>query len=42
MHNGGIAEFDKIKRRLHQDLSDSAFLMVQGNAGAIVVCMVPW
>jgi glutamine amidotransferase len=31
MHNGGIAEFGTLKRRLHQDLPDSAFHMVQGN-----------
>jgi len=41
MHNGGIAEFNMIKRRLGQDLSDFAFLMVQGNAGMIVGFMVP-
>jgi hypothetical protein len=33
MHNGGIAEFGTLKRRLHQDLPDSAFHMVQGNTG---------
>ncbi|KAF4622977.1 hypothetical protein D9613_001764 [Agrocybe pediades] len=31
MHNGGIAEFQTIKRRLQQDLPDCAFDMVQGN-----------
>ena len=33
MHNGGIAEFDKLKRRLQADLSDAVFLTVQGNTG---------
>ncbi|KAI8972753.1 nucleophile aminohydrolase [Pilobolus umbonatus] len=31
MHNGGIAEFDKIKRRLQNSLSEELFLFVQGN-----------
>ncbi|KAF5313074.1 hypothetical protein D9619_003533 [Psilocybe cf. subviscida] len=31
MHNGGIAEFGMIKRRLQKDLPDCAFDMVQGN-----------
>lgn len=31
MHNGGIAEFPRIKRRLQKDLPDVAFDMVQGN-----------
>jgi len=31
MHNGGIAEWATIKRRLQNDLSDVAFHMVQGN-----------
>lgn len=33
MHNGGIAEFPLIKRRLQKDLPDVAFDMVQGNTG---------
>lgn len=33
MHNGGIAEFATIKRRLQRDLPDVAFDMVQGNTG---------
>jgi hypothetical protein len=33
MHNGGIAEFPTVKRRLQQDLPDVAFDMVQGNTG---------
>jgi len=41
MHNGGIAEFSMVKRRLLQDLSDFAFLMIQGNAGMIAGFMVP-
>lgn len=35
MHNGGIAEFGALKRRLQQDLPDVAFHMVQGNTGAM-------
>lgn len=31
MHNGGIAEFDKVKRKLQSCLSDDLFLFVQGN-----------
>lgn len=31
MHNGGIAEFHKLKRRLQSDLPDIAFDQVQGN-----------
>jgi glutamine amidotransferase len=31
MHNGGIAEFDKIKRKLQNCLSEELFLFVQGN-----------
>ncbi|KAF9504147.1 hypothetical protein BS47DRAFT_1355537 [Hydnum rufescens UP504] len=31
MHNGGIAEFDKIKRKLQASLSDELFLVPQGN-----------
>jgi len=33
MHNGGIADFHLIKRRLQQELPDVAFDMVQGNTG---------
>lgn len=33
MHNGGIAEFSFIKRRLQSTLPDVAFNMVQGNTG---------
>lgn len=33
MHNGGIAEFPKIKRRLQTYLSDEIFNMVSGNTG---------
>jgi len=35
MHNGGIAVFPRVKRRLQQDLPDVAFDMVQGNTGMI-------
>lgn len=31
MHNGGIAEFQKIKRKLQMNLSDEIFNVVQGN-----------
>ncbi|TRM60197.1 nucleophile aminohydrolase [Schizophyllum amplum] len=31
MHNGGIADFPRVKRRLQADLPDVAFNMVQGN-----------
>ncbi|KAJ7900299.1 N-terminal nucleophile aminohydrolase [Mycena olivaceomarginata] len=31
MHNGGIAEWERIKRMLQKDLPDVAFNMVQGN-----------
>ncbi|KAI9317425.1 nucleophile aminohydrolase [Dichotomocladium elegans] len=31
MHNGGIAQFDKIKRRLQNSLPEELFLFVQGN-----------
>ena len=33
MHNGGIAEFPMVKRRLQQDLPDAIFDVVQGNTG---------
>lgn len=33
MHNGGIAEFLTVKRRLQQDLPDAIFDVVQGNTG---------
>lgn len=36
MHNGGIAEFPKIKRRLQSYLPDDIFNMVTGNTGAKV------
>lgn len=35
MHNGGIAEFQRFKRRLQGDLPDIAFDMVQGNTGEL-------
>ncbi|KAI9010890.1 nucleophile aminohydrolase [Phycomyces nitens] len=31
MHNGGIAQFDKIKRKLQNSLPEELFLFVQGN-----------
>ena len=33
MHNGGIAEFQKIKRQLQAKLSDELFNFVNGNTG---------
>ena len=33
MHNGGIADFQRIKRKLQSGLSDVAFNMVNGNTG---------
>jgi len=31
MHNGGIEQFSKIKRRLQQELPDEVFNVVNGN-----------
>lgn len=31
MHNGGIAEFDKFKRKLQNSLPEELFLFVQGS-----------
>ena len=36
MHNGGIADFHLVKRRLQADLSDEVFHVVQGNTGRLV------
>jgi glutamine amidotransferase len=33
MHNGGIADFPLLKRRLQAGLSDEVFNVVQGNTG---------
>jgi glutamine amidotransferase len=33
MHNGGIADFHLLKRRLQSDLSDDIYNVVQGNTG---------
>lgn len=33
MHNGGIAEFDKVKRRLQNSLTDDVYHVPQGNTG---------
>ena len=33
MHNGGIADFHLVKRRLQAKLSDEIFDIVQGNTG---------
>ena len=35
MHNGGIADFHKIKRKLQNALSDELFNMVTGNTGQL-------
>lgn len=37
MHNGGIAEFDKVKRKLQSALTDELFLVPQGNTGEYFV-----
>ena len=37
MHNGGISEFGKIKRRLQSYLPDDLFNMVNGNTGVLCV-----
>ena len=37
MHNGGIAEFSKIKRRLQSYLSDELFDFVTGNTGVFTM-----
>ena len=36
MHNGGIADFHLIKRRLQAELLDEIFNIVQGNTGRIL------
>ena len=36
MHNGNIADFQTMKRRLQNNLPDVAFDMVQGNTGAFL------
>ena len=33
MHNGGIADFHRIKRKLQMSLPDELFNMVNGNTG---------
>lgn len=33
MHNGGMADFHRIRRKLQTTVSDTAFNMVQGNTG---------
>jgi len=35
MHNGSIADFETIKRKLQSDLPDVAFNTVQGNTGTV-------
>jgi hypothetical protein len=35
MHNGGIADFPLIKRKLQAELSDEVFNVVQGNTGGL-------
>ncbi|KAL4069651.1 nucleophile aminohydrolase [Scleroderma yunnanense] len=39
MHNGGIADFHLIKRRLQSGLSDEIFNTIQGNTGLIILPM---
>ena len=36
MHNGGVAAFPQIKRKLQSYLSDELFNMVSGNTGTVV------
>jgi len=36
MHNGGITDFPRIKRKLQESLSDEIFEVVQGNTGQLV------
>ena len=38
MHNGGIAEFHKIKRKLQDSLPDDIYEVPQGNTGTAPVC----
>lgn len=40
MHNGSIAEFNMLKRRLQSDLPAVAFDMVQGNTGAFTPSLI--
>lgn len=42
MHNGGIAEFHLVKRRLQAELSDEIFNIVQGNTGKILSLGWEW
>jgi glutamine amidotransferase len=35
MHNGGISDFQKIKRKLQAGLSDELFDVVNGNTGQL-------
>ena len=41
MHNGGLADFHLIKRRLQTSIPDVAFDMVQGNTGKVQSLLVP-
>ncbi|KAH0838270.1 nucleophile aminohydrolase [Lanmaoa asiatica] len=38
MHNGGIADFHLVKRRLQAELSDEIFNVVQGNTDVAPIC----
>lgn len=40
MHNGGIADFAKIKRRLQSSLPDEIFNVPQGNTGIACYSML--
>ena len=40
MHNGGVADFHKIKRKLQMSLPDELFNKVQGNTGEN--CKIPY
>ena len=37
MHNGGISEFTKIKRKLQSKLPDELFNFVTGNTGTFIL-----
>jgi glutamine amidotransferase len=46
MHNGAIASFDKIKKKLIADLTDESFRFIQGttdteHAGALFIQFLP-
>ena len=40
MHNGGIAEFSKIKRKLQHMLPDNIYAVPQGNTGGLSCAII--